>query len=335
MTQNDQLAEMASEPLKAPFPYFGGKALIAAEVWAAFGEVRNYVEPFAGSLAVLLNRPAPRIGPETINDLDCHLINAWRAITREPTVLAPLLVAPAAEVETEAQHNALVRASTGLRASLADPAWCCVESAAWWIKGANEWIGTGWCSGEGPWSWTIETGWEKINRQLPHVGDAGRGINRKLPHVGDAGKGNFQARVEWVEGWLTALQDRLCQVRIACGDWKRVLGESTTIKHGITAVFMDPPYQGTEYVYGSTESVSNEVRAWCAVNGGHSALRIILAGRGDEHDDLIDHGWSVHRWTARKGYSNSDLHGTETLWLSPNCILAEASIPDQLDLFTL
>lgn len=27
--------------LKAPFPYFGGKAIVASEVWQRFGGVRN------------------------------------------------------------------------------------------------------------------------------------------------------------------------------------------------------------------------------------------------------------------------------------------------------
>lgn len=43
--------------LKAPFPWFGGKRRVADVVWRAFGDVPNYVEPFAGSLAVLLGRP--------------------------------------------------------------------------------------------------------------------------------------------------------------------------------------------------------------------------------------------------------------------------------------
>ena len=43
--------------LRAPFPWFGGKSRVAAVVWRAFGDVPNYVEPFAGSLAVLLGRP--------------------------------------------------------------------------------------------------------------------------------------------------------------------------------------------------------------------------------------------------------------------------------------
>lgn len=43
--------------LAAPFPWFGGKSLACADVWAAFGDVDNYVEPFAGSAAMLLGAP--------------------------------------------------------------------------------------------------------------------------------------------------------------------------------------------------------------------------------------------------------------------------------------
>jgi site-specific DNA-adenine methylase len=43
--------------MKAPFPWFGGKSRAAHLVWERFGNVPNYVEPFAGSLAVLLSRP--------------------------------------------------------------------------------------------------------------------------------------------------------------------------------------------------------------------------------------------------------------------------------------
>ena len=43
--------------IKAPFPWFGGKSRVAPLVWERFGDVRNYVEPFMGSLAVLLGRP--------------------------------------------------------------------------------------------------------------------------------------------------------------------------------------------------------------------------------------------------------------------------------------
>lgn len=55
--------------LKSPYPYFGGKSKIAAEVWKRFGNTPNYVEPFFGSGAVLLARPH-KPGLELVNDVD-------------------------------------------------------------------------------------------------------------------------------------------------------------------------------------------------------------------------------------------------------------------------
>jgi site-specific DNA-adenine methylase len=73
--------------LKAPFPWFGGKSRVADQVWRNFGDVGNYVEPFAGSLAVLLGRPStPRT--ETVNDADCYLANFWRALANDPEGVA-------------------------------------------------------------------------------------------------------------------------------------------------------------------------------------------------------------------------------------------------------
>jgi site-specific DNA-adenine methylase len=45
---------MTTRLLRAPFPWFGGKSRIAHLVWERFGDVAHYIEPFAGSLAVLL-----------------------------------------------------------------------------------------------------------------------------------------------------------------------------------------------------------------------------------------------------------------------------------------
>ena len=64
--------------LKSPFPYFGGKSRAVGLVWPRFGVVRNYVEPFFGSGAMLLGRPAPWTGSETVNDADGLLCNFWR-----------------------------------------------------------------------------------------------------------------------------------------------------------------------------------------------------------------------------------------------------------------
>lgn len=40
--------------IAAPFPWFGGKSGACEQVWAAFGAVDNYVEPFSGSAVTLI-----------------------------------------------------------------------------------------------------------------------------------------------------------------------------------------------------------------------------------------------------------------------------------------
>lgn len=43
---------------KAPFPWAGGKSKAAPLVWDLLGDPHHYVEPFAGTMAVLLNPTA-------------------------------------------------------------------------------------------------------------------------------------------------------------------------------------------------------------------------------------------------------------------------------------
>jgi hypothetical protein len=61
--------------LKSPYPYFGGKSAISDLIWSRFGDVRNFVDPFMGSLAMLLGRPTPFEGMETVNDADGMIPN--------------------------------------------------------------------------------------------------------------------------------------------------------------------------------------------------------------------------------------------------------------------
>lgn len=81
-----------AKPLKAPFPWMGGKARVADYVWSRLGDVDNYVEPFAGSLAVLLRRPAEHFADgyrvETVNDANSFLVNFWRAVREAPEAVA-------------------------------------------------------------------------------------------------------------------------------------------------------------------------------------------------------------------------------------------------------
>lgn len=94
--------------LRAPFPWFGGKRRVSSVVWQRFGDVPNYVEPFAGSLAVLLGRPTtPRV--ETVNDMDCYISNFWRAMQADPQELARWADWPINEADLHARHLWLVQ----------------------------------------------------------------------------------------------------------------------------------------------------------------------------------------------------------------------------------
>jgi hypothetical protein len=84
----DDAGEYPTSGLKAPFPYFGGKSKIAGQVWARFGDVKNYVEPFCGSAAMLLARPDYTGQTETINDADGFVSNFYRALQAAPDEVA-------------------------------------------------------------------------------------------------------------------------------------------------------------------------------------------------------------------------------------------------------
>lgn len=314
-----------SGTLAAPFPWFGGKSGACKTVWQAFGLVDNYVEPFAGSAAMLLGAPnGKRV--ETINDADGFVANFWRATAMDADAVAAAADWPCNEADLFARHSWLVRQRDGLLDRLrADPTYYDAPVAGWWCWGACNWLGRGWC-GEG-------VGW----RQVPHL-SAGQGINRQLPHLGNAGRGDDHPRSAYIRKWFAALQARMRDVRVTCGDWSRVVKESVTTRHGLTAVFLDPPYTKGAMDYsagGVGGELARDVQAWCAANGSNKMLRIVLCGHAGEHDALLQHGWHIREWTARKGYALTDEavanSASETVWCSPHCV---APVVAQNDLFS-
>ena len=328
-----------AEVLQAPFPWFGGKRKAADTVWPAFGLVDNYVEPFAGSAAMLLAAPPDAARIETINDFDGFVANFWRALAHDPDAVAHAADWPVNEVDLMARHSWLVRHRQPITEQLcADPAWYDARSAGWWVWGACNWIGSGWCSGDGPW---VHDGTrlvrkegnagQGINRQLPHLGNAGQGINRKLPD-------ESTPRGEFIRAWMRDLHLRLRDVRVTCGDWGRVVKDSITTRHGLTAVFLDPPYTKGEMDYsagGMGLGIADDVRAWCAANGSNPQLRIVLCGHAGEHDALLAQGWHTRAWKAGGGYALTDEAianaKSETLWCSPHCVPERGVVQDLFD----
>ena len=329
-------------PLKSPYTYFGGKRKVAAEIWARFGQVNNYVEPFFGSGAVLLGRPEFHTGArwiETVNDLDGFIANFWRSMRADPETTAWHADNPVIEADLEARHGWLIQQRGNLTEKLQDPDYYDAKIAGWWVWGMSAWIGSGWCSGRGPWEW--HDGRLVDTRQLPHLGDAGRGIWRQLPHIGSAGRGicrrlphlgnagqGINRNDNSLQNYFRALSARMGNVRVCCGDWSRVCGPAVTHNHGTTAVLLDPPYSDTAgrdpRVYAmDCLRVAYDVRDWAIANGGNPLMRIALCGYEGEHDMPGD--WSVFACDAGAGFGSQARERTgngkrERIWFSPHCL---------------
>jgi len=318
--------------IRAPFPWFGGKALAAELIWSRLGhDVGTFAEPFAGSCAVALNRPVAFDGWITLNDLDGLICNFWRSMIAKSEEVAAAACSPVNECDLHARHLWLVNNKERLTARLmADPEYCDPRAAGWWAWGCCAWIGGNWCAGTGPWQAVPGddgipefqmNGGQGVSRKLPHLGRSGRGVNRQLPHLSGGRRG--AARLEWLNQWFAELSDLLHSARVTCGSWERVCSPGTLTRNGVAGVLLDPPYSLTEAVYAEDcSSVSSDVREWCIANGGNRSLRIALCGHAEEgHEVLETLGWECVTWAKGGGYQGAD--DRERIWFSPHCLKPE------------
>ena len=317
----------------SPFIWFGGKRRVAALIWDALGDVDNYVEPFIGSGAVLLARPETHAARcETVNDADMFLSNFWRALAADPDGVARWADWPVNECDLFARHLWLVNDGRALLAKHLeqDPDWHDAKVAGWWVWGLNSWIGSGWCSGKGPWKRAEDTG-AGVNRKLPHLGDAGQGINR-------------QDTPADLIAYFRFLAARLRRVRVCCGDWARVVTPGAMTYGATVGVFLDPPYdpgiraKGVYAVDDDSGGLAVAVREWAITHGADRRLRIVLAGYESEHaDEMATAGWRVHAYAATAAYQTAAQAGgsagnqanrrMERMWFSPHCLVRQDPLP--------
>lgn len=306
------------------------------------GDVKNAVEPFAGSLAWLLARPGGAQGIETVNDLDCYVANfwrtlaAWRATDGAPDHPVALDVArwadwPVNEADLHARHRWLVEQADFRARMRSEPEYFDAKVAGWWVWGLCAWIGSGWCDvarvesggddraraqlagGEGHHGNGVHSLSARQPEKLPLLGGTtGAGVHRRglpeqLIHLGNGGRGIASATVRVaLYATFERLAERLRYVRVACGDWSRICTDSVTWRHGKTAVFLDPPYSDavrTKGLYAvDSGEVAAEVLRWCREHGDDKRLAIALCGYVGEHDELQALGWDVVAWKAHGGY---------------------------------
>jgi hypothetical protein len=339
--------------VKAPFPWFGGKSRAADLIWSRFGDCKNYVEPFAGSLAVLLARPHwpfSETRVETVNDKDAYVANFWRALQLDPEAVCAAADNPVNEADLHARHTWLHRQAERVEALKTDPDFYDARVAGYWAWGLSSWIGDNFCRpkpqasvphlgdpGKGVNRKIPHLGdpGMGVNRQIPHLGDPGMGVNRQIPHLGDPGVGDLVTgeiadRHAALLSYFRLLADRLRGVRVCCGDWTRVMGPSVTFRHGTTAVLLDPPYDVDGTDYGESSSgISTAVREWARANQDNPDLRIALCGYEDESHGSALPGWECVAWKPGGGYNNLGNGANrqrERIWFSPHCIRPELNL---------
>lgn len=164
-----------------------------------------------------------------------------------------------------------------------------------------------------------------VPRQMPLVSARG-GDSSGTIHQGT----NSYTAPAALLAYFERLATRLRRVRILCGDWKRVVKPSITVNHGLTAVFLDPPYPSAEHDmrYHGDNDVWHQAALWAVEQGDNPLLRIAIAGYFSEATDaLFPASWERLRWEARGGYSNQKANGRgrdnakrECVWFSPHCI---------------
>lgn len=311
--------------MKAPFPWPGGKSHIASAVWSMLGRPDHYIEPFAGSLAVLLARPDWHKNKrlhETCGDASARIAHLWRAMKLRPSDVAAATVWPLHEVDYHARHRAVIQALPHVKDKLLDdPHWCDPEIAGWEIWGLSSQIGQDWM---------------RENKV---------GARPANPNVG--------VHAKWFDlSHIEALGERLRYVATLYGDWRRCVASSSALRGPLigspsekalcVGVFLDPPYTPTLNLAGATygtdgeADVAAQVRRWCTEWGDRPWLRIVLAGHAGEHDALLSYRWRRTDWKA-EGFSMGGYARVvgddraprhESLWSSPACLSCE-----QADLF--
>lgn len=295
---------MKNNLLKSPYPYFGGKSKVASLIWKGFGSIDNYVEPFAGSLAVLLSNPTPA-KIETVNDKDCMIVNFWRALAAEPEQLAKIADYPVTQTDLHARHVWLVSQinSEFINKLHSDPFFYDLKMAGYWIWGMGASIGNNWLQPKGL-------------KSIPYLSSAGSGIHGMSNSVLD---------------WFNALQKRIKRVRVCCTDWKKIVTPSITYKSkgisnsSITGVFLDPPYdlKNREKVYTNDSDIYQEVCDWAINNGNIPNLRIIMCG----YEGIkFPSDWQTIAWKSNGGFSSLGENqgklnsNKERIYLSPRCM---------------
>lgn len=341
--RNTKMPILFTMSLKAPFPYFGGKSKVAPVVWEKFGNVDNYVEPFGGSLAVLLARPDEHKWwekKETAGDFSGALVNFFRSVKHAPEEVASGALDPVNEADLTARHLYLVRYEDTLAEKLAaDPEYYDAKLAGWWVWGISAWVGGDWMTGKGPWKPGDPNG-PGVYRKMPMIAGnhGGKGIHKPLKGIinPDTVATSYEENLKTI---IKTLSNRLQRVRLTCGDWARLTGAAVKpANNKVSGVFLDPPYDSSlrrtdlygksDTEMGTSKGIHEDARNWALSLGSNPQYRIAYCAYEEPAENKLfeDAGWTKYSWTAAGGYGlqgenqAKENRTKEVIWFSPHCL---------------
>lgn len=266
--------------MKPPFAYFGGKSTLAPWIVSMFPSHRVYVEPFAGSGAVLFAKP--RSTHELLNDVDGNIVHFFRVLRDRPD-----------DLEVACRATPYAR----------DEYYACAESAEaldeierarrWWVL-INQSFGKT-AHGNTGWSVSIKRGsnearsvWNRLGR-FAAVADRLAGVtieNRDALEVVE--------RFDDPDGVIYCDPPYLGSTRTSQRDGRRPAGDYVHEFH------TDDQHRQLARILGAAQ-------ATVFVSGYHSPL----------YDEIYD-GWhATSRRVLRRssnGRSSVNNHATEVLW---------------------
>jgi hypothetical protein len=174
------------EPLKSPYPYFGGKRLVAPIIWKVFGDVSELLRTLLWQRVQFYSLGKDWEGKiETINELNPYIANFWRAIRQDPEQTAYHSDWPVNEADLHARHLWLVNQGDFRESMLTDPDYFDPKVAGWWVWGLSQWIGHGWCSFE---HMTVDGKPWKRGLALSSAGQGINTVSNRLPYLHRANK---------------------------------------------------------------------------------------------------------------------------------------------------
>jgi len=279
--------------------WFGSKRNLAPHIVEELGDHGCYWEPFAGSMAVLLCKPA--VPMETVNDLHGDIVNLGRVV--QDVDLAPKLYRRARRVlgakafsdEAAARFRERGNTPCGLEPDL-DRAYDYLLSS---------WMGRNGVAGTASYN---------------------QGFSRRFTVSGGHSGKRWRSVVESIPQW----RRRMAQVTILNEDGIRLIERIED--HPSVAIYCDPPYlvKGAAYVYDLT--AADHCRLATALSRFKNA-RVVVSYYDHPELNRLYPGWTQVKFDVPKAMASqgrreaNDARATEVLLLNgPSYAKREASL---------